>query len=166
MRAFKTLSAQRIFDRVEPEPNSGCWLWVGATSPNGYGNIYSREAYLRNGGRKYTEYAHRASWLAFNGPIPLGQCVLHRCDNRACVNPQHLFLGDKKANSDDAKSKLRLAFGIRNGQAKVTNEDVIAIRRLRERGHELSTVAALFGLSLAQISRIANRRQRTYTHES
>lgn len=78
-----------------PEPNSGCWLWLGTTS-NGYGRI-------DHGGK--TLRAHRASYEEFVGPIPKGFCVLHRCDTPCCVNPEHLFLGTQQDNMSDKAAK-------------------------------------------------------------
>jgi hypothetical protein len=83
-----------------PEPNSGCWLWLGATSPSGYGNIYAFGSSLR---------AHRASWVIFRGAIPAGMHVLHKCDTPSCVNPDHLFLG---SHADNMADKVRKGRGV------------------------------------------------------
>ena len=78
----------------------GCWGWIGATS-SGYGR-------LGRGGRgEGLVYAHRLSWELRNGPIPEGMCVLHRCDNPPCSNPDHLFLGTKADNNRDMSVKGR-----------------------------------------------------------
>lgn len=89
-----------------PEPNSGCWLWVGSTIPDGYG--YFSVATNKNIG------AHRVSWLLYRGSIPDGAHVLHRCDNPPCVNPDHLFLGDHAANVADRVAKGRSYRGKRH----------------------------------------------------
>jgi len=70
-----------------------CWLWPGTSSRN-YGAI--------NFMGKRIAGAHRASWIAHNGPIPDGLWVLHRCNTRYCVNPSHLYLGTRKDNTRDA----------------------------------------------------------------
>lgn len=81
-----------------PEPNSGCWLWLGSTNNKGY-------AHLTYGNRLHR--GNRFSWTAHNGPIPDGIHVLHSCDNRLCVNPEHLFLGTNQDNVDDKMRKGR-----------------------------------------------------------
>lgn len=90
---------RRILNRSVPEPNTGCWLWEGSTGNSGYGKLRV--------GHSQDYSAHRISFLAFNGPISKGLCVLHKCDVRICVNPDHLFLGTKKQNSQDMVRKGR-----------------------------------------------------------
>ena len=82
----------------EAVTESGCWLWLGSTKGGGYGRFRLRGASLR---------AHRAAWELYRGPIPIGVCVLHRCDVRVCVNPDHLWLGTVRDNNLDAIRKGR-----------------------------------------------------------
>jgi hypothetical protein len=120
--------AERFLSKVTPEPNTGCWLWTGALAGGGYG-------YLGRGGQGAGNVqAHRASWEIHNGPIPDGLWVLHRCDNRQCVSPAHLFLGTQSDNMRDMVGKGRAASaetkarGERNAAAKLTAEQVTEIR--------------------------------------
>lgn len=79
-----------------------CWVWLGHITEAGYGQIAIPKT------RKDFVSAHRLSWEIHNGEIPKGMFVCHHCDNRGCVNPKHLFLGDAKTNRQDALQKGRL----------------------------------------------------------
>lgn len=88
----------RFMRKVDQSAASECWLWIGATRPNGYGNFLL-------GGR--TTGAHRAAWSLLKGEIPTGMQVCHRCDTPSCVNPEHLFLGTQQDNLNDMGAKGR-----------------------------------------------------------
>lgn len=92
--------ADRFRDKVALIPEHGCWEWTGVVGDNGYGRIRGYSVSWLT--------AHRLSWMLYRGPIPPGLCVLHRCDNRTCVNPQHLFLGTRTDNAADRDRKGRL----------------------------------------------------------
>jgi len=96
VNAYEEKLRDRFWKKVKKIKN-GCWEWVGATTC-GYGRI---------GVCGKTVIAHRLSWVWANGKIPKGLCVLHKCDNRPCVNPKHLFLGTKKDNTRDCIRKGR-----------------------------------------------------------
>lgn len=76
-----------------------CWIWRGAVNSVGYGVMSVN---------KRSTHAHRASYEFFVGPIPIGLLVCHKCDNRRCVRPDHLFVGNYKDNTQDASRKKRL----------------------------------------------------------
>lgn len=128
-------------DRLE-----GCWVWTGKTNRNGYGVAN----YLGT-----PSLAHRLSWFLRNGPIPEGKCVCHTCDNRPCVNPDHLWLGTPKENAEDRVAKGRQSFtcGSRNGRARLTEADVQEAKRLRRSGATLKAIALTLGVSESAIGR-------------
>lgn len=151
----KTLQ-ERFNERYTPEPLSGCWLWTGAVDTCGYGLLYDPEA-----GR--TNRAHRIAWAIRRGAIPDGMHVLHKCDVRGCVNPDHLFLGAQAANMADMVSKGRQARGSLNGTAKLTEVQVLEIRNLYGKGvWTQGDLASMFGIVQKQVSYIVNRR--TWKH--
>lgn len=100
---------ERFNDKWIPEPNSGCWLWTGATMIGGYGMIFIRHEGHWETRRTVYEGAHRISWKLSTGrEIPKGMDICHRCDTPICVNPDHLFLATPKENTHDSIAKGRL----------------------------------------------------------
>jgi hypothetical protein len=131
------------------DDKSGCWLWQRCLNNKGYGTTSI------NGKRIY---AHRKFWELKHGPIPDGQWVLHKCDNPACVNPAHLFLGNRRDNVDDMLQKGRSARGERSGKARLTEAEVREIWRRRMAGERAQEIAYEFGISRQNVSDIFSAR--------
>lgn len=138
-----------------PEDPNACWIWQAHKNPAGYGDFYIEDV-------RYS--AHRTSYEVFNGPIPKGVHVLHRCDNPSCVSPRHLFLGDAKVNSDDKRKKWRHIYGKKQWRAKLTDEKVRQIRELAKQGVHVNEIAMRFGMTQAPIRDVICRRSWKHVH--
>ena len=112
---------ERFNKKYIVDPDTGCWNWTGAKTNIGYGILKINAKNI---------YVHRFSYEYFNGPIK-DLFVLHRCDNRKCCNPNHLFLGTNEDNMADCKNKDRFykPKGIKNSQVILSNEEVIEIKK-------------------------------------
>lgn len=154
---------QCFWKHVNKEGVGGCWLWTASLNHNGYGRGYVRWCSCR---------AHRLSWRIHNGPIPAGLFVLHNCpggDNRACVNPAHLWLGTHQQNMADMVAKgttnkgRKIPSAGRGGeehnQAKLTWKKVRLIRSLYATGKYLQRqLAERFDVKNTTISYIITQR--------
>lgn len=140
--------ADRFWSKVEKGGDGECWAWLGAKTTQGYGYLGNR--------RKPNALAHRLSYEMHYGPIPRGMCVCHRCDSPPCVNPAHLFLGTRADNNADCAKKGRQADrrGERNARAKLDEEAVRLVWRLRGRGMTQQKIADRVGVTQSQVSRI------------
>lgn len=149
MMEISVKTIERFEAKFTPEPNSGCWLWIGAKRNNyGYGSfVLGRD-----------ENAHRAAWIIYRGPIPEGKWVLHKCDVAQCVNPDHLFLGTCLENHADMNKKGRRAnfAGNKHPNAKFSDEQIISIRADPRKYAEISHD---YGVIEGTISRIKNRKR-------
>lgn len=149
------MDESRFWSKVNKLGESLCWEWNASVLQGGYGQYYFE-------GRN--QKAHRVSWVISNGTIPNGLKVCHRCDNRKCVNPSHLFLGTQKDNIQDMLSKGRDNYvsgwkpliGERNPQAKITKEQVIEIRETKW-DIPYKKIGAKYGISAASVCLILNR---------
>lgn len=143
------MNAADRLDRLSiPEPNSGCWIWTGSTDVSGYGRIAFR-------GRNWK--ASRVAWLLTNGD-PGHLHVLHRCDNRLCVNPDHLFLGTNRDNSIDKAKKGR------HHSALLSPEQVREIRKHRASGVTVRRISETLGLRIHLVFDVIYHG--TYSHVS
>jgi len=141
-------SIERFFDKVLPEPNSGCWLWTGAVNSKGYGS-FSLDGKLMT--------AHRASWLIHKRRGTGGLMICHRCDTRTCVNPDHMFLGTNTDNQRDSIQKGRRppTSGEMNPRARLSESDAVAI--LQDTRTQ-KVIAAQYGVSTSTVAMIKSGR--------
>jgi len=137
-------AVERFLDKVDFNAPNDCWEWVGAQKPRGYGNLRFQKTYY---------LAHRFSYGIYKGDVPEDKLVCHTCDNPSCVNPNHLFLGTAKDNTQDMIEKGRDGFdknratgqdngqnthpenrcyGERNGNSQPTWDDVDEMRQRHE----------------------------------
>lgn len=154
MSALKTLQQRLEETPVVQDALTGCHNWQGRLGDTGYAMSGVHKAY-------------RLAWEHLNGPIPRGAYVLHSCDNRACVNPAHLFLGTHAINMQDMKVKGR-AFhqqGQDNGNAQLTTERVRQIKAIlrsikpgTKSSYIYKVVSNVFGVSYAMVYHIATGR--------
>jgi hypothetical protein len=117
---FGATPTQYLEHHAMPVTECGCLIWMGPVSKRtGYGQMAIKARPL---------LPHRVAWQEAFGEIPDGMFVLHRCDVRTCINPNHLFLGTHQDNMRDMATKQRAAAGVRNGSAKLSTEQVAEIR--------------------------------------
>lgn len=139
--------AERFFPLVKR--GAGCWVWQGNFSAQGYGRLQYK---------KVRHLAHRLSFEIHNGPITDGKYVCHKCDNTACVNPAHLFLGDQFANMADCAAKGRFVAGEKSPHAKLTKKAVERIRTMAATGrYTHDRLAEIFGTCRPNITKVINR---------
>lgn len=154
----------RFWSKVDIRSKKECWPWTGF-SFGGYGRFWFKQRSVQS---------PRIAWMLTYGRIGHGLFVCHRCDNRLCVNPLHLFLGTNAENMADMKAKGRAvspiknnptlaARGIRAGQAKLNDRQIVRIRKMAARGVvSQRRIGVLFGVDHKTIGAIVHRR--TWAH--
>jgi hypothetical protein len=140
-----------IFDKKYIEAKNGCWIWTGHKIKGGYGQI-------GYGG----ELVHRFSYTRFKGKIPEGMCVCHSCDNPACVNPEHLWLGTTQENNQDKIDKGRQIRGEKIGTSKLKEFQIKEIIEKLSNGEKIIKIANDYNVSKGSILHIKNKR--SWTH--
>lgn len=133
----------------EPDSN-GCWIWQRGRFPTGYGAIW-------NDGKMHL--VHRVVAALVYGPCPEGQEVMHSCDVRSCINPDHLSYGTSLENKAHmwAVGRGVRTFGEANGKSKFSDAQVIELRRRWEAGESQRSLARAFGMSPGNVKAIVHR---------
>lgn len=154
------ITEERFWARRRVDQSTGCWVWTGRFHRQGYGFLCFN--------RKPGQLAHRVAWELTHGTLPQAidgrRCVVcHSCDNPACINPQHLFVGTQKENMRDAFRKGRIdRSGTSNGRAKLTVDAVKCIRAAYARGlvtqRQLAIKWTVSRAAIAKIVRAENWR--------
>lgn len=133
-----------------------CWLWQRSRGHHGHGQVwFDGKLHL----------VHRLVWIICIGDVPDDLCVLHKCDDGRCCNPEHLFLGTQQDNIADMINKGRDNFvqaGEKNGKALIKADDIPVIRQLCAEGYSHTALARKFGVQPSAIDKIATRR--TWRH--
>lgn len=148
----------RLLDRIDYKiTDSGCWECVSHKARRAGYPVFKISGKLFSG--------HRLVYEQEKGPIPKGMLVRHTCDNRECLNPDHLLLGTYKDNFEDMRrqrgindlSTARVNKGSRNGQSKITENDVLKIRELLKQNLPGTVIAKKFNVTKSIISRIKTK---------
>lgn len=149
-RKMKSLRERLEQKFVKGRPDE-CWEWTAAINSSGYGMIGLGR---RTDG---TVHAHRAAFKIYVGEIPDGLDVCHTCDNRICVNPNHLYTGTRKDNMQDCvkRGRTNKPSGENHPRARLTVQDVIEIRASTKSMNEL---AAQYGVGLTTIQNVLHRK--------
>ena len=155
---MKQYHIERFMSKVDVKGPDECWEWQAYQDRHGYGHTQYENK---------LQYAHRVSYKIHCGEIPKDMNVLHECDNPACVNPKHLFLGTQADNIDDMINKGRNSapppqIGVNHWASKLTEEDVREIKTLIDKGWSAGDIADHFNVAKPTIKDI--KAGRTWRH--
>lgn len=158
MQAIAKLIKKFPFDAISANPDrvwgkvlktdAGCWNWQGRIQVDGYGQMSAGNAEI---------LAHRAAYFLANGMLPNGLCIMHKCDNPRCCNPDHLIAGTHAQNMADMRLKGRrkgICLGNKNGRAKLNPDTVKKIRDERAAGLRLIDLSKKFSVGVSTVSRV------------
>lgn len=155
-KTYHLSTEERFWSSVNKKGDNECWEWKGNLERNGYGVFNSIQSHFK---------AHRCAWEFVNGRIPDGLYICHKCDNRKCVNPSHLFIGTQGDNLRDMVSKGRGNFnplrGEKHPRHKLTDIQIRSMRQEYEDGMSCIELGKKYGVHKAQATKIVFGRIRT-----
>jgi hypothetical protein len=142
------MSQERFFQKIKK--TEACWIWTGRKNWKGYGEVKCNNKSYKS---------HRLSWIIHFGCIPEKMCILHKCDNPCCVNPNHLFLGTHQDNMIDMFQKGRgnRAFGTRVTPSKLNEEKVRSLRNDFYSGMKRDDILMKYSISKRAMYLVAKR---------
>jgi hypothetical protein len=127
-------------------------MWKAFINDSGYGMFSVRTGVSR--------LAHRVCWVISGNELPHGMQVLHICDNPACCNPKHLFLGTQRDNIEDMvrKGRNKGSKGVNHPLAKLSEKNVLEIRKLKSDGMSSIEISKMYPVTYQMVDRICNRK--------
>lgn len=134
---------ERFWEKVDVQGDESCWEWTGVLSSAGYGQICAGSP------KRHHELAHRVSYTLNCGPIPDGAVIMHSCNNKKCVNPKHLAVGNHSSNAVDARNDGLL------GYCTLTMGQAEKVRGMLECKHSRKSIADTFCISIHVVNDIA-----------
>lgn len=142
---------ERLMEKMTPAPN-GCWEWTGGMRADGYGLVWFEGKAQR---------AHRIAYQVLKGPLDTKDVLCHKCDNRKCINPDHIFIGSRADNVRDAASKNRMPHGKSHWNATLSDAQIAMIRSIE--GVTYTEIARQFGVAQSTVSRLRSGSRRAKT---
>jgi hypothetical protein len=147
---MRAVPAKDFWNFADVKSDDICWPWIGPVTSNGYGQSHWKSA--------PDPKAHRSAYILRKGLIPCGYVIRHTCDNKICVNPNHLVVGTYSDNAWDASDRGQLHKGEKHKNAKLRATEVVEMRSLFVEGVRKSELARKFGVSFMNVSHIVARR--------
>jgi len=143
-----------VWKRINKRDENDCWEWVGGKDKDGYGRMMIDRHNYRT---------HRLTYIETYGSIPEGLIICHRCNNPSCCNPNHLYAGTIRENSQQCTKEGRRVSGEKHYKTILSDKDILKIRSLYSTGtFSQRELGRMFGVTQAAIWYIINNKTRKY----